>query len=384
MKIIYLASMYDEETYSRIFVKDNKPIQAAGKYHTLMCEGLVQNGVDLKTISILPINKANFDGKRIPAFSYKQNNVLYNYVKTVNHSLFKKAKHFISCKQIIHNEDNVNFVLVDYLNLFASMGAIKEAKKKNIKVIAIVTDLPEYLGSNFITKKIMYKTLEECDGYIFLTKQMNEKVNTSQKPYIVLEGHSDINMEHYTHSPVVNNRKTILYAGSLFKKYGILNLCYAFDKVYKSDEELHIYGGGDAEEEIKTLTKRNSNIKYYGVVQNKMVVEDELDSVLLVNPRQAKEEFTKYSFPSKTMEYMATGTPVLMYPLPGMPNEYLNYVFLIQDSGCPVDDIGNAIRNILDSGKDLLSFGIKAKNYVLKEKNNVVQANKLIKFLEMI
>ena len=38
-----------------------------------------------------------------------------------------------------------------------------------------------------------------------------------------------------------------------------------------------------------------------------------------VNPRQNNEEFTKYSFPSKTMEYLASGVPVVAYKLDGIP-----------------------------------------------------------------
>lgn len=39
----------------------------------------------------------------------------------------------------------------------------------------------------------------------------------------------------------------------------------------------------------------------------------------------------KYSFPSKTMEYMSTGTPVLTTVLPGMPKEYHPYVYLLEE-----------------------------------------------------
>ena len=36
------------------------------------------------------------------------------------------------------------------------------------------------------------------------------------------------------------------------------------------------------------------------------IVKEEKKSTLLVNPRFTNEEYTKYSFPSKNMEYMAS------------------------------------------------------------------------------
>ena len=43
---------------------------------------------------------------------------------------------------------------------------------------------------------------------------------------------------------------------------------------------------------------------------------------VLVNPRLNEGEYTKYSFPSKTMEYLSTGRPVVCYKLDGIPDEY--------------------------------------------------------------
>ena len=54
-------------------------------------------------------------------------------------------------------------------------------------------------------------------------------------------------------------------------------------------------------------------------------------ATLLINPRFSNEEYTKYSFPSKNMEYMASGTPILTTKLPGMPKEYYEYIYLFEE-----------------------------------------------------
>ena len=111
------------------------------------------------------------------------------------------------------------------------------------------------------------------------------------------------------------------------------------------------------------------------------VVEKEMSATLLVNPRPTNEEYVKYSFPSKTMEYMASGTPVLTTALPGMPKEYYPHVFLIHEE-TPAG-IAQALKDTLSrTDADLFRFGCKARAFVLKERNNIVQAGKILAMLE--
>ena len=64
-----------------------------------------------------------------------------------------------------------------------------------------------------------------------------------------------------------------------------------------------------------------------GCVTPDKVVEYEKRALLLVNPRPTNETFSKFSFPSKTMEYLLSGTAVVSTKLPGIPEEYFDYMF---------------------------------------------------------
>ena len=104
-------------------------------------------------------------------------------------------------------------------------------------------------------------------------------------------------------------------------------------------------------------------------------------ATLLVNPRPTGEEYVKYSFPSKTMEYMSTGTPVLTTVLPGMPREYYPYVYLLEDE--TADGIAAKLREIFAlTDEALFQKGCAAREFVLKEKNNVRQAGRILAMLE--
>ena len=102
-----------------------------------------------------------------------------------------------------------------------------------------------------------------------------------------------------------------------------------------------------------------------------------------MNPRQndTYSNYTKYSFPSKIMEYMTSGVPVLTYKLEGIPDEYDEYLYYVR--GDTEDDLKNAIEDICNKNKqELLEFGNRAREWVLKEKNCVVQCAKIINMLK--
>ena len=114
---------------------------------------------------------------------------------------------------------------------------------------------------------------------------------------------------------------------------------------------------------------------------NDEVVQAEMDADLLINPRPTHEEFTKYSFPSKNMEYMASGTPVLTTNLPGMPEEYKPYVYLIEDES--VEGFAQAIRITFEIARNERDKkGIDAQRFVLDKKSNILQCKYVLSMLE--
>ena len=80
------------------------------------------------------------------------------------------------------------------------------------------------------------------------------------------------------------------------------------------------------------------------------------------------------------MEYMVSGTPVLTTRLPGMPKEYEEYVYLFDNES--VGGMAKKITEVLSiPEKELRKKGASAREFVLKEKNNISQAKKLLDFI---
>ena len=383
MNILYLASVFDDECIKKYCNNQYVLSYAASKYHTLLIDGLCSNRAQVDVLSVLPINRKNSRKKVIVGFKRTKKNLRVNYLGFINLAILKRITLFFRTffQTLFYKRNSV--VLYDVLCTSSSAGAILAAKLRRFKLVAIVTDLPDFSLTEEKAKNVRIKNLpiEYADAYVLLTKQMNDKINPFKKPSIILEGHVDAEMARRQPTKAMEGKKTVIYAGSIMKKYGIAFLCNAFVKYSHPDEELHIYGLGDFEEELTKNYSQYKNIIYHGNRPNDEIIEAEMNATLLVNPRPTQDEYTKYSFPSKTLEYLASGTPVLSSRLPGIPDEYNDYLFYFDDD--TVDSLGKRIREILDSSSDLLlEKGKLGRDFVLREKNNIRQAAKIIDFIE--
>ena len=80
---------------------------------------------------------------------------------------------------------------------------------------------------------------------------------------------------------------------------------------------------------------------------------------------------------------MISGTPFASTRLPGIPQEYFDYIIPIEDySAKGIADAVNTIR--LFSTDQLKVKARKAREYVIKEKNNLRQGEKIVDFLEEV
>lgn len=381
MRVIYIASVFDDECLQKKF--NSKPVlpYAANRYNTLLFEGIVKNGIETNVLSVVPINRTIYKKMLFRGYTKKSKNLCIRFLSQINLPGLKNIFNILSgfFKTLFAPKGSI--IVCDVLVVSVCLGAFWAAKLRGFKKLGIVTDLPKFLcisQSSFMLK-INNKIIADSDAYVFLTEQMNDEVNPAKKPYIVLEGHANEDMQDAMHLPFLGNTKNVMYAGALEKIYGIEMLCEAFLDIALPNEFLHIYGNGNYAEELSILAKENKNIIYHGNRPNHEIVEAELRATLLVNPRPTDGEYTKFSFPSKTLEYMVSGTPVLSSRLAGIPAEYEDYIFYFDDN--TKESLGKQLRKILDLSPEVLEAkGAAAKSFALKKKSNVIQSKKIIDF----
>jgi len=285
-------------------------------------------------------------------------------------------------------------MIVDPLLMFLLLPGILCSKLFGIPIFLVVTDLLNFMSSSekndmtWIKKqniKLFTWLCNKADGYIVLTPQMCDLINKKHKPFLVMEGLTDILRDD---DPVSarNDDKTaspriIMYAGGIYNVYGVELLIKAFLQADLSNVQLHFYGWGDMVPELEEICKNNPAIVFKGSVPHQAILEAEKQATLLINPRPAEKEFTKYSFPSKNLEYMASGTPLLAFMLPGIPEEYRDYMYIIEKND--PSSLARDLEKIMGMPQEELnSFGARTRSYVLKNKNCITQADRMLSFIE--
>lgn len=383
MHIVYAVATCSNKVYTQLFSHVKvKPAFQSQKYHRLLIEGLAA-GAKVDVVASPPVNRSVMSKAFVALPAEEEGGACYHYIPAIRNPLLKlAAMAFGTFLKTCRLAKKNSAVIVDVLNRTTAMAALLAARLKGCRCVGIITDLPDMLGGSAVSVAMANFVIRHCTDYVILTQAMNDYIQNPGKPYVVLEGHADITMGQKQPSLARKTKPRVcFYAGGVSKQYGLANLVEGFRKADIPGTQLHIYGPGDYVEELQQIAERDQRIYYGGMLMNSQIIEKEMDAALLINPRPTDEEYVKYSFPSKNMEYMASGTPVLTTALPGMPQEYYPHVYLIRDE--TPDGVAQALKEVFSNSDDaMFEKGLSARKFVLEERNNVVQAAKILDMLK--
>ncbi len=400
--IVFLGLLYSPEDETRIFDSVKGSFQsAANNFQWGILKGIKQE----TTESIVVVNS-------VPMGTYPKHSKIMieknsicdivgiNLINCgyINLPIIKQfnRKHnaFKELKRIILNSDEP-VTVVTYSLYLPYLKAILKLKRKNdsFKDVLIIPDLPGEFGimsANHIKRflervnaRIIYNSLNHADGYIFLTEQMKEAIHVGNKKFTVVEGVYTDNRLRFDDSQEGFHDKSILYTGTLDRALGVETLVDAFEKLPKGLARLKIAGSGNYESDLRKRCNKNPDIHYLGFISKDEVQHLQNEATVLVNPRSAKEEYTKYSFPSKTMEYLASGKPVVMNKLQGIPKEYYEHIYFTETDD--VDGLSSKLLEVLQADSaELQKKGEKARRFILQEKSGAAQAKKILDLINSL
>lgn len=353
-KVLFLGGLipHDEEI---IIDTKNFMNAAADAFQMQLINGIEQNGYKPIVISAPFIGSFPINYKKV-FYKSKEYADGYCYVSFNNIWGIRNFSRYRGLKKELKKDTYADIKKVIVYSVHTPFARIAKYLKKmnpNTQICLIVPDLPEHMNlrekksilyriAKVIDCKVFYNLAKYFDCFCFVSKYQSEKVNKLNKPETIVEGIAKIVEE--TYSPVDNSKKRIVYTGSLNKQFGIMNLILAVQGMSK-DVELILCGSGDAIQEIKKLN--DGRIKYLGVLDQVATRKVQLSANVLVNPRTNNGAYTRYSFPSKTIEYLSTGRPVVCYKLDGIPDDYDAHLIF------PKDESVEELRQTLD---EVLSY----------------------------
>ena len=355
-KVVFIGGVFAKENEAEILENAKKPVEySANVFQKKMIAGfraIASDSIDFRVLSAPFIGsypnactKRSFKG-------FKESQTEYEYVNFNNIwglRNFSRAKALKKALKGYIKDTAEEKTLIVYSPHTPFLEAAVWAKKKDpkIKICLVIPDLPQYMnlsakksllyrvGKKFDIRKFN-KLNKSVDSYVLLTEAMKERIDVHGKPCRIVEGivteeelaNGKSLLAQAQKDPTV---KTVVYTGKLYERFGAKGLVDSFLMLQNPQYRLVICGDGDAAEYVKSAAEKDPRIQWLGQVSAATAKEWTFKADVLVNPRRNDEEYTKYSFPSKNIEYLLSGNPVVAYRLDGMPKAYGDMMRLVSD-----------------------------------------------------
>lgn len=285
---------------------------------------------------------------------------------------------------------------------FLWFGALV-AWRRSARVVPILTDPPGVVlpddgrivqALRRLDHALVRMALRRCSGVVVLTAALAEDFAPSL-PRLVMEGICNPpsaqasacgpagpldagRLRVADRGPAVS--RDVVYAGGLTRAYGVDRLVEAFRGMDDPDLRLHLFGRGELEEWARTQAKLDPRIAPPELLDRGALVQRLARAAVLVNPRPVDQSFVRYSFPSKLIEYLSTGVPVVTTRLPGIPSDYDPHLCFAESD--TAKGLRDALYRVLTmSPEERLSLGNAGATFVRQTRSPAAQGKRIRSFL---
>lgn len=274
-------------------------------------------------------------------------------------------------------------------NVFSpfSLPVLMASKLFGCKSVAIIADLPfddyDFKGwKGFLQRMdffVQTHIISKFSGVIALTPRIIDDF-CPLSPSIIIEGGIEIEEQAEFRNLKKLEHVVCLYSGALNEINGISLLLESFSLILNSNFRLWIFGDGPLSTLVEQAVMVDKRIIYWGKIANDQVKKYQKDATILINPRISNNKITNYTFPSKLLEYMSSGRPVISTRLSGIPKDYYNHLIFLERE--TPEDLANLIQKVyLGETYDIENMGIKAKKFIESTKNWKYQSKLVYDFL---
>ncbi len=296
MKILYLTTALRDEDYNALLhlgVKVTNPSNQ--NFHTKMIKAIAS--VDEVTV----VSLIRFPTNQILLFDSGN----YHYVPYPDdyfERIFLREKAVTKTAMALKAPFDV--VVYDPLNRSIARAIPALAKRMRVPSMAILTDNPKNLSrSPFLYRKSVFSSVRKATAVLALSDGLLAAFHVQNKMHFITPGLVE---ESLVSSCPLPQGSYLYFAGALAPRYGINDLLRAYQATHP-DYDLVIAGHS---QHFK-VPKEEPRIRFLGQVTKNENEAYESAAALCINPRPYDEKLDRESVPSKVLEYLASGRPVL-------------------------------------------------------------------------
>lgn len=316
--IIFCGSYIPKEESFRI----RNPQEASNNFQYEFIEKLkMHSNVHVLSYICFPV-----DNENILLTAMKQNGLI-GIIKSGNiiHTYIQYYKAF---NTLLH--ESIDKVIIYNMNYMYSFIWLI-CKLKRIKSSIIIADYTPPLEETSLLSKVKALIcglqLHDFDEQIILSPELY-KTFKGKKSILLQGGVNPKKYETFKQS-TIKSKIRLVFSGALERSTGIDNLVKCMRKIENKNLELIISGNGSLRHLVEEAAERDCRIKYCGFLSETEYIQLLSDANILINPRNMALLQSKNNFPSKILEYLATGRPIISTKFSGY--EYFKDHMLFYD-----------------------------------------------------
>lgn len=220
--------------------------------------------------------------------------------------------------------------------------------------------------------------LRRFTGVVVLSGLVAKEFLSPKQSWLHVEG--GISPSEYQYAEDVQPLTELYYAGTLSEGSGMKLMLAALDMLPEA-YHLTITGNGPLADVVRQKAESDPRLTYLGVLPRKQQLELLQRAGLLLNPRLVSLPENRYNFPSKLLEYLASGRPVISTLTADLSEEYSDLVYVCEQEDPRV--LASTITEISNlDPEEIKRRSASAYRKVIDQKNWQAQARRLYEFMQ--
>lgn len=238
-------------------------------------------------------------------------------------------------RKAVHSKLTQVDQFISYNPSYAWLYEAVNANNRGVKSILILADYAPSKSCRGLLHKI-YSMVQMHDikrykKVVGLSESSRDIVRKDQGFVCVEGGLARETFDYFSKFKGDSSKKRFMYAGTLKKANGVDLLLNAFLEYNDPESELWITGSGPLKHIIETYSTRDKRIIYFDKLEYPDYLEKLEETTVLINPRNMGFPENTYNFPSKIIEYLATGKTIISTKFPGW-KRFEKHVIFCEDS----------------------------------------------------
>ncbi|HXH61705.1 MAG TPA: glycosyltransferase [Fimbriimonadaceae bacterium] len=295
---------------------------------------------------------------------------------------------FAALKWGLSRKDKRRIVVTYNLNAPPAFLLVPVCRLLKMEFVPFIGDI--YVPGDFVPDSLSRRfefalqkwAIPRTDGLIVCNRSIIDDFAPARRHMLVEGGVPRSFVERFRYQDQVGSKGfNAVFAGQLSELNGVGLLLGAVRACDVPGLRVTVMGSGALEDDVRSAAEEDPRIVYLGPVPYEEVLEHYRRADLLLNLRDTSFTTHRYVFPSKVVECLATGVPLLTTNTGHVESEFGDFVFILEQEtpSCLASTL-SFIASLPRESR--LEIALRAQEYVLENKTWEAHARSLKDYLE--